>query len=95
MPVSNPGDIWNVNFPDRNLGEIKGIKITQLGKQLYSDRYEKVGYNQFVLVGELLSHENNAEDCDIEWIKKGYITITPLLFNKTNYTKLKETHQIF
>ena len=95
LPVSNPGDIWNVNFPDWNLGEIKGIKITQLGKQLYSDRYEKVGDNQFVLVGELLSHENNAEDCDIEWIKKGYITITPLLFNKTNYTKLKETHQIF
>lgn len=95
LPLSSPGDIWNVNFPDRNLGEIKGIKITQLGKQLYSDRYEKVGDNQFVLVGELLSHENNDEDCDIEWIKKGYVTITPLLFNKTNYPKLKEMQRVF
>lgn len=95
IPVSNPGDIWNVNFPDKNLGEIKGIKITQLGKQIYSDRYEKVGENQYVLVGELLFHDENEIDCDIEWIKKGYITVTPLLFNKTNYKKLKETGCIF
>ena len=90
LPVSCAGDIWNVNFPDEKLGEIKGIKITQLGKQLYSDRYEVVGDNEYVLVGELLEHNENDKDCDIEWVKKGYVTVTPLLFNKTNYKKLKD-----
>ncbi len=95
LPVSKPGDIWNVNFPDTENKTIQGIKITKLGKQLYSDRYEKVGDNEFVLVGELLDHNENDADCDIEWIKKGYITVTPLLFNKTNYAKLNLVKDVF
>ncbi len=89
LPISSIGDIWNVNFPNKDLGKIKGIKLTKLGKQLYSDRYELVGDNEYVLVGELIEHDENDADCDIEWSKKGYVTVTPLLFNKTNYEKLK------
>ncbi len=89
LPLSIGGDIWNVNFPDQSLGEIKGIKITSLGKQIYTDRYELVGDSEYVLVGELIDHKENDFDCDIEWIKKGYITITPILLDKTNVKKIK------
>lgn len=85
-PISRPGDIWNVNFPDTT--KIKGIKFTKLGKQIYSDRYELVSNNTYKLIGELLSHDQNCDDCDVEWIKKGYITITPILYNKTNFSRL-------
>lgn len=94
LPISKIGDIWNVNFPDPSLGEIKGVKFTKLGKQLYSDRYEKVSENEYRLVGELIDHNQNDADCDIEWSKKGYITITPILLNKTNHKRIKEVKNI-
>ncbi len=91
---SKPGDIWNVNFPnDVNL-EIKGVKITSLGKQIYTDRYEKVSDEEYILVGELVDHDKNHDDCDIEWIKKGFITVTPLLLDKTNYKKIDEVKNL-
>lgn len=93
LPLSEKGDVWNVNFPDESLGEIKGYKITKLGKQIYTDRYEKVGENEYRLVGELVDHDQNDEDCDIEWIKKGFVTITPILLNKTNYQKIREVKE--
>lgn len=92
-PISSSGDIWNVNFPDVNK-EIKGIKLASLGKHLYTDRYEKVEENSFKLVGELINHNDNLVDSDVELIKKGYITVTPILFNKTDYAKLIKFKEI-
>ena len=88
LPCSEPGDIWNINFPDDNVVGIKGVKITSLGKQLYSDRYEINQEGEYFLTGELMDYKDNPIDCDVEWVKKGYITVTPILFNKTNYQKL-------
>ncbi len=93
LPFSEVGDVWNINFPDRSTGEIKGYKITGLGKQLYSDRYVEVKKNEFQLVGEIIEHDQNHSDCDIEWIKKGYITITPILLNKTNFQKIEKVKE--
>ncbi len=93
LPCSNPGDIWNINFPSEEL-EIKGVKIAPLGKNLYSDRYEKTGENKFKLTGEVINCMENLEDCDIEWLKKGYITITPLVYDKTNFTKVQKVKDL-
>ena len=87
LPLSSSGDIWNINFPDLSLGEIKGVRFAKLGKHLYSDRYEKIGENQYKLVGELIDCNENDCECDAELIKKGFITITPLVYNRTNYEK--------
>ena len=87
LPLSVKGDVWNINFPEGEI--INGIKITSLGKQIYTDRYVNVN-DKIMLVGELVDHKENPTDCDIEWIKKGYITITPILFNKTDYKKIKK-----
>lgn len=88
LPYSHSGDVWNINFPDDTYQPIKGVKITTLGKQLYSDRYEKVGQDLYKLVGELIDNKENPKDCDIEWIKKGYITVTPILIDKTDREKI-------
>ncbi len=93
-PISKKGDVFNINFPNCNFEEIKGIKMTQLGKQLYTDRYEKISQNTYKLVGELISHDENCFDCDVEWVKKNYVTVTPIIFDKTDYLRLK-TQNIF
>ena len=94
LPYSSKDSIWNINFPACDFSEIKGVKITKLGKQIYSDEYIKVSENQYKLVGKCLSHDENDEDCDVEWINKGYITVTPILFNKTDYDKIKEVKKL-
>ncbi len=90
LPYSCGGEIWNVNFPEIEAKDIKGIRVTKLGKQLYSDRYVEVSKGEYVLEGEIINHNENDCDCDIEWIKKGYVTVTPILFNKTDYNKIEE-----
>ncbi len=92
LPISKVGDVWNINFPPTD--DIKGVKITPLGKQYYSDEYVQVGESEYVLQGEILVHDENEADCDVEWIRKGYITITPILFNKTDYNKVKEVKNL-
>lgn len=93
LPISVSGDIWNVNFPNELITGVKGAKITPLGKQIYSDRYEIDDDGNYTLVGSLLDHDENDDDCDIETIKKGFISVTPLVFNKTNYKKIKEVNK--
>lgn len=94
IPISKKGDIWNVNFPPSAFNTIKGVKITSLGKQLYTDRYVLVGNNEYLFTGELIDHNENVVDCDIEWNKKGYVTITPIIFNKTDYNRINEVKKL-
>lgn len=84
VPYLSADYVWNINIP--NLKEIKGIKITKLGVQKYSDRYENLGNNEYMLVGEALEHDKNDLDCDVEWIQQGYATATPMIIDKTAYS---------
>jgi 5'-nucleotidase len=92
LPKSKAGDMWNVNFPPTE--NINGVIVTSLGRQYYTDEYVKVGENEYVMQGEIINHNHNDYDTDVEWIKKGYITITPILFNKTDYKKVDEVKNI-
>ena len=92
LPISKENTIWNINFPPTE--DIKGTKITALGKQYYTDEYVKVGLDEYILQGEIMVHNQNEQDCDVEWIKKGYITITPILFNKTDSNKVNEVKNL-
>ncbi len=89
-PLTNKGEVWNVNIPRLKKEEIKGVKFTPLGKQIYTDTYVKTGEDEYKLVGEIIDHKQNDEDCDVEWNKKGYITVTPILYDKTDYERLNK-----
>ena len=90
LPYSSTDFIWNVNIPHLKREDIKGIKFTPLGQQIYSDNYQKVGENEYVLVGKPIKNDKNPEDCDVEWSNKGFVTVTPLLYDKTDYSVLKK-----
>lgn len=96
LPYSKEGTIWNVNFPDIN-NDIKGIKITKLGGRTFDDKYVEIGENLYQLRGvdvefnkEMLDKD---EDYDLYWIRKGYITVTPLVYDRTDYVKLDEINK--
>ena len=88
LPYLSTDFVWNVNIPNKD--QITGLKITRLGVQKYSDRYENLGNGEYMLVGEALDHDKNDFDCDVEWIQQDYATATPMLIDKTAYNILKQ-----
>lgn len=81
--------IYNVNFPDADKDGIKGIKCCEQGVNAYDTLYEKrvdpFGRNYYWLCGERIAQEyNNIHKTDVKWLDEGYITLTPLKWNRTD-----------
>ena len=77
-----PGTFLNVNFPFKEAGPIKGIKFTRQGQQYWREKPDErahpmEGYRYFWLGAEL-AHFNEAEDTDLHWLERGYISCTPI-----------------
>lgn len=85
--------LLNVNVPHVSESEIKGSKITRQGKRVYGDAVvEKVdprGRKYFWIGGDDLGFEH-VEDSDFQAISEGYISITPLHLDLTNYSSMDE-----
>lgn len=81
--------ILNVNFP---VGDKKGVKITKLGKREYTnvmDSRENARGQRYVwMCGDLVDNEQD-EDSDIFAVENGYISITPLHVNMTDFNKIE------
>jgi len=82
------GTFLNINIPS---GEIKGIKVTYLGKRIYKDRAHKSvnekGEVSYRIYGELSCEPKRGSDC--EAIEKGWISITPLKVDLTDYSRIE------
>ncbi|MEO0215465.1 MAG: 5'/3'-nucleotidase SurE [candidate division WOR-3 bacterium] len=83
------GLILNINIPE---GIIKGEKITRLGKRIYKDKVfrdnEKNGVMYSVING-VLDYKLDA-NTDFEAVEMGYVSITPLKLDLTNYEAIEE-----
>ena len=78
----------SINFPSCNPNKIKGVKIANQGVCRYTDRYvEKVenGETVFYLQGELMDLPNE-ENSDVKLLQKGYITLTALSLDCTDFS---------
>ncbi len=86
----SPEFTLNVNVPPLTENESPlGVKITPLGVSMYTDVYEFVREGVFMLTGDPIDWDN-PEDCDVELIKKKFVTITPILCDRTAYSVLEK-----
>lgn len=88
------GIILNINIPDLSIVKnVKGIKITELGVKKYKNNFEERkdprGNSYYWLAGELIESEI-GENTDINAVKNGYISITPIHLDLTEYGYMKE-----
>lgn len=89
-----PMTLININVPNRELSEIKGCKLTEIGFRSYSEevhaRLDARGREYFWIAGIYEGfNENPASDCHA--VNEGYISITPhALIDRCNkdYTSL-------
>lgn len=81
----------NVNVPNLPKDLVKGIKFTRQGKRIYDNSIQEVysprGERHY-WIGGGVPYWEHAEDTDITAVEAGYVSITPIYLDFTNYEAL-------
>lgn len=84
--------LLNINVPSLSIDDIKGVRLVPLGKRIYKNvfhqRVDPRGKKYFWMAGELA--EDEEKETDASAVKKGYIAVTPLKIDLTNYNQMKK-----
>jgi len=70
-------DLFSVNVPDYRYG-IRGIKITRPSKKGYPDIHTEYCGGYRIARWDLSLYPVDSEDTDVEAVRSGYISITPI-----------------
>ncbi|MFZ5824440.1 MAG: 5'/3'-nucleotidase SurE [Bacillota bacterium] len=85
------GTLLNVNVPALKREEIKGVRITKMGRRLYRDQWDRRqdprGRTYYWLAGELMELDNDA-DSDVSATEAGFISVTPVQLDLTRYDQI-------
>jgi 5'-nucleotidase len=85
--------LLNVNLPGGHPGEVKGVKVTSLGRRKYDDSITRAldpKGKEYFWIGGGISAWAGADDADFRAVQDGYISVTPLHLDLTNYTTMEE-----
>jgi 5'-nucleotidase len=88
-----PHTLLNVNLPAVPVAEVRGIKVTSLGQRHYSDSITRTTDpkgREYFWIGGGISAWAGGRDADFRAVQDGYISVTPLHLDLTNYTTLEE-----
>ena len=92
LPAFPAHTLLNVNLPPLRGGEIRGMKLTRLGRRVYSDSLQRMkdpwGREIFWIGGGSVAWTGEA-DSDFQAIKDGFISVTPLHLDLTHHTILE------
>jgi len=85
--------ILNVNIPDIAYSEIKGFKVTRLGRRHMSQpsipSQDPKG-NTLYWIGPVGEEQDAGEGTDFHAIRHGFVSITPIHTDLTQYQSIKE-----
>jgi 5'-nucleotidase len=92
--ASLPADtLFNVNLPAGAPSEVKGIRVTSLGQRRYADsitRAKDPSGREYFWIGGGVASWRGASDSDFQAVEQGYVSVTPLHLDLTNYELLEE-----
>lgn len=78
--------ILNVNIPKLDADDIAGVAVTELGRKMFTDAYEKRidprGKVYYWMAGELINEPEDAPT-DIAAVRNNKISITPVTYEMT------------
>ncbi len=87
------GTFLNVNVPNLNPKQIKGTKITKQGKIPIKTRFSKRKNfdksSRYWMTGDIPKIEKDS-DIDTVAVNKGYVSVTPIQSDLTDYSMLSE-----
>lgn len=79
---------FNVNLPDVPADRVEGVRVTALGRRVYSDSLTQSRDphgREYYWVGGGKSHWSGREDSDFRAVEAGYVSVTPLHLDLTNF----------
>jgi len=89
--------LLNINIPLLKPDEVKGVRITKLGLRnydnLFEERLDPRGNTYYWLGGGVLDEEQH-EDSDVYAVDSGYISITPIHLDLTDYRLMEKYSKI-
>ena len=82
--------IINVNVPSLPVNDIKGVKVCPLCPDcLFNDDFIKVdGKTDVWKVKGAWLGVDTTKDNDISWTSQGFVTITPITLDRTDYSAM-------
>ncbi len=88
-----PDDLLNVNIPDPTISKPKGVRITKTGSRHYENFIDpappRSEHSWYTIGGEAPVWKDD-EGTDIEAIRAGYVSVTPLHLDLTDYRAIVE-----
>jgi 5'-nucleotidase len=80
--------LLNINLPELDGEGIRGVKVTKLGSRYFSESLTRMkdpwGKEVYWIGGGEITWTGDAES-DHQAVKDGYISVTPLHLDLTNY----------
>lgn len=84
---------FNVNLPPVRADQVEGVRVTALGRRVYSDsltRSEDPHGREYFWIGGGQSHWTGREDSDFRAVQAGFISVTPLHLDLTNFELMEK-----
>jgi 5'-nucleotidase len=85
--------LLNVNVPDRPHRKIKGVRFTSLSRRRFEnpiiEKEDPHGRKYYWIAGTRVSWERR-KDSDHEAVRRGFVSVTPIHLDVTNYGMLEQ-----
>jgi 5'-nucleotidase len=92
LPSFPANTLLNVNLPPVTADQVKGARLTRLGRRVYSNSITPMrdpwGREIYWIGGGEISWEGEP-DSDFRAIEEGYVSVTPLHLDLTHYSMLE------
>jgi 5'-nucleotidase len=85
--------LFNVNLPGIAPEEVRGIRITSLGRRRYAEsitRARDPSGKEYFWIGGGVAAWSGPDDSDFQAVRDGWISVTPLHLDLTDYRLLEE-----
>ena len=85
--------LLNINVPNAAEEDVRGIRVTRQGKRIYGDaiveKRDPRGRKYYWIGGDVLARRD-IPGSDLEAVEQGFISVTPLHLDFTNYGSMRE-----
>jgi 5'-nucleotidase len=88
----SPGMVLNVNIPRLDRGEPRGVKVVPQSTTPWTDAYDRrtdPRGRAYFWLSDQGDRDPEEHDTDLSALRDGYITVTPLQYDLTQYAQLK------
>lgn len=88
--------LFNVNLPPIPPDDVRGIRVTSLGRRRYSEsltQAEDPSGREYFWIGGGVTDWSGSPDSDFRAVDDGYVSVTPLHLDLTNYRLLEEIRE--